>query len=105
MELEGDNPGVWMFHCHMENHAANGMMTLIQYDGAIPTGPVAEFFDPEAGVAPDGSDHLHGAPDPSSSTPTVEPAIGLPTAESEPSQLLVMSSRSPCSMIASTRRT
>jgi FtsP/CotA-like multicopper oxidase with cupredoxin domain len=40
LELVGDNPGVWMFHCHMENHAANGMMTLIQYDGAAPTGPV-----------------------------------------------------------------
>ncbi|MDQ3411320.1 MAG: multicopper oxidase domain-containing protein [Chloroflexota bacterium] len=50
LELEATNPGIWMFHCHMENHADNGMMTLIQYDGAMPTGPVAEFFDPERGV-------------------------------------------------------
>ena len=62
LELVGDNPGVWMFHCHMENHAANGMMSLIQYDGAIPTGPVGEFFNPDGGMAPDGMRHLHAAP-------------------------------------------
>jgi FtsP/CotA-like multicopper oxidase with cupredoxin domain len=62
LELVGDNPGVWMFHCHMENHAANGMMSLIQYDGASPTGPVGEFFNPDGGVAPEGTRHLHGAP-------------------------------------------
>jgi plastocyanin len=85
LELVGDNPGVWMFHCHMENHAANGMMTLIQYDGAVPTGPVAEFFDPGAGVAPEGAEHLHGAADASARIPTVEPAIALSAAVSEPS--------------------
>lgn len=62
LELVGTNFGVWMFHCHMENHAANGMMTLIQYDGAMPSGPVAEFFRPEGGVVPMRRDHLHGAP-------------------------------------------
>lgn len=40
LELLGDNPGVWMVHCHMEPHMDNGMMTLIVYDGAKPTGPV-----------------------------------------------------------------
>ena len=64
LELVGDNPGVWMFHCHMENHAANGMMTLIQYDGAVPTGPVAEFFRPDGGVSPEGSGHTHGGSEP-----------------------------------------
>jgi plastocyanin len=62
LELTGDNPGVWMFHCHMENHAANGMMTLIQYDGAVPTGPVAGFYDPDGGVAPAHAPHTHAAP-------------------------------------------
>ncbi len=62
LELSGDNPGVWMFHCHMENHAANGMMTLIQYDGTVPTGPVAGFFTLDGGVAPANAEHLHGAP-------------------------------------------
>ena len=69
LELEGNNPGVWMFHCHMEHHAANGMMTLIQYDGAVPTGPIAEFFDADGGLSPDGTRHMHGAP-----TPTTPPA-------------------------------
>jgi FtsP/CotA-like multicopper oxidase with cupredoxin domain len=36
IELEARNPGVWMFHCHMEHHMANGMMTTIQYEGAQP---------------------------------------------------------------------
>jgi FtsP/CotA-like multicopper oxidase with cupredoxin domain/plastocyanin len=62
LELDGNNPGVWMFHCHMENHAANGMMSLIQYDGAVPTGPVAAFFTPDGGVAPGAAEHIHGAP-------------------------------------------
>lgn len=44
LELEADNPGIWMFHCHMENHAANGMMTLIEYEGETPTGPAAADF-------------------------------------------------------------
>jgi FtsP/CotA-like multicopper oxidase with cupredoxin domain len=39
-----DNPGVWMTHCHIEHHAANGMMTVIQYEGAEPTGPLKEFW-------------------------------------------------------------
>lgn len=60
-----NNPGVWMVHCHIENHAANGMMTVIQYEGAKPTGPLAEFWEttPEAGSedqAPPG----HGGDEP-----------------------------------------
>ncbi len=45
LEFEANNPGVWMFHCHIEHHMANGMMTVIQYEGHQPTGPAAEFFD------------------------------------------------------------
>jgi plastocyanin len=75
LELLGENPGVWMVHCHMENHAANGMMTLVQYDGAVPTGPVAEFFRPGEGFVAGGAAHLHDAPPaaPSATTP-IEPA-------------------------------
>jgi FtsP/CotA-like multicopper oxidase with cupredoxin domain len=36
LEVEGTNPGVWMFHCHINNHAANGMSTLLNYDGYQP---------------------------------------------------------------------
>jgi plastocyanin len=71
LELVGSNPGVWMFHCHMENHADNGMMTLIQYDGATPTGPVAEFFDPMRGVTPG---HMgHPAPPGNAPAPPPDP--------------------------------
>lgn len=45
LAFEANNPGVWMVHCHIENHAANGMMTVIQYEGAKPTGPIGEFWD------------------------------------------------------------
>jgi len=48
--FEANNPGVWMAHCHIENHAANGMMTVIQYEGVLPSGPLAEIWNitPEA---------------------------------------------------------
>ncbi len=59
LELTGSNPGVWMVHCHMEHHAANGMMTLIQYDGATPTGPIASFFSPGGQAVPMEDLHLH----------------------------------------------
>jgi plastocyanin len=62
LELEGTNPGVWMFHCHMENHADNGMMTLIEYDGALPTGPVADYFTPGGGRGGDGHADSHYPP-------------------------------------------
>jgi FtsP/CotA-like multicopper oxidase with cupredoxin domain len=45
LAFEANNPGVWMVHCHIENHAANGMMTVIQYEGYKPTGPIGEFWD------------------------------------------------------------
>jgi len=44
LEFEANNPGVWMFHCHVEHHMANGMMTVIQYEGEQPTGPAAALF-------------------------------------------------------------
>lgn len=76
IELTGDNPGVWMFHCHMENHADNGMMTTIQYDGAVPTGPVAEYW--AAGGA--GAPMHHGGHQP----PVTPPAALEPTGPPEP---------------------
>jgi len=36
VELVANNPGVWMFHCHINNHAANGMVTELRYAGAQP---------------------------------------------------------------------
>ena len=57
LELLGDNPGVWMVHCHIEHHMANGMMTTIWYDGYEPTGP---YVDLAGGMAPVEGDHQHG---------------------------------------------
>ncbi len=36
VEVLTNNPGVWMFHCHMPNHGENGMMTIMQYEGFEP---------------------------------------------------------------------
>jgi plastocyanin len=36
LAVDGTNPGVWMFHCHINNHAANGMTTTLTYDGYQP---------------------------------------------------------------------
>jgi len=41
VEIDANNPGVWMFHCHIEHHMANGMMTTLQYAGAMPAMSVA----------------------------------------------------------------
>jgi FtsP/CotA-like multicopper oxidase with cupredoxin domain len=38
LSMEGTNPGVWMFHCHMPNHQDSGMQTVLVYSGfQIPT--------------------------------------------------------------------
>jgi FtsP/CotA-like multicopper oxidase with cupredoxin domain len=38
LEINGTNPGIWMFHCHMPNHGDNGMMTALIYEGfSLPT--------------------------------------------------------------------
>jgi FtsP/CotA-like multicopper oxidase with cupredoxin domain len=36
LEIDGTNPGSWMFHCHMPNHQDNGMMTSLIYDDFVP---------------------------------------------------------------------
>lgn len=66
LELICDNPGVWMVHCHMEHHMANGMMTLLQYEGYQPTGPVSGTMN----MIPSTSHPDHATPAPPS-TPTL----------------------------------
>lgn len=36
LEVVGSNPGIWLFHCHINNHASNGMVTELRYEGAVP---------------------------------------------------------------------
>lgn len=31
--FRADNPGIWMLHCHVLNHAAGGMSVTVNYDG------------------------------------------------------------------------
>jgi plastocyanin len=85
LAFEADNPGVWMFHCHIEHHMANGMMTVIQYEGHQPTGPAAELF--EDGATMDHTESGHGenatvAPDADPSPTSAQEIAGqgmLPT--------------------------
>lgn len=64
LEFEANNPGVWMFHCHIEHHMANGMMTVIQYEGHQPTGPAGDFMAVAMRSEPDTHQHHAETPDP-----------------------------------------
>lgn len=72
--VEGTNPGVWLFHCHMNNHMENGMVTTLQYEGAQPV----------AGHVP----AAHGVPVPAATpadTPSAAPGPSAqPGAEATP---------------------
>ena len=85
IELEGDNPGVWMFHCHIEAHAENGMMTSINYEGEVPTGPIANMA---AGhtvhTAPVGENQIAAPSAAPSAVPSAAPS-GPPAASAAPS--------------------
>lgn len=75
LEFMANNPGVWMFHCHIEHHMANGMMTLIQYEGHLPSGPAAEFFDETTGNLSAIGHEGHGTPAPAAEPPTTTPSV------------------------------
>jgi FtsP/CotA-like multicopper oxidase with cupredoxin domain/plastocyanin len=82
LELIGDNPGVWMVHCHIEHHMANGMMTTVWYDGYEPTGPYRDL--PGGGdMGHDSPDHPHGNRNPETPAPadaTQIPAVDVAAA-------------------------
>ncbi|MDQ3514994.1 MAG: multicopper oxidase domain-containing protein [Chloroflexota bacterium] len=86
LELIGENPGVWMVHCHIEHHMANGMMTVLAYDGHKPSGPAAEFFDSltdsgSSGMA-HGNDHaatIAADPEPTASATATATPNDLPS--------------------------
>lgn len=82
LEFTGNNPGVWMFHCHIEHHMANGMMTVIQYEGHTPTGPAAEIYDETVTSMDAAPGHgSHASPEPEGeSDPTPGPTAS-PSAE------------------------
>ncbi len=88
--FEADNPGVWMVHCHIENHADNGMMTIIQYEGVMPSGPLAEGWDPAIGGLADPGDNPAAAHMGHEQTfyPATPQAESVPTSEAETSDQL-----------------
>jgi FtsP/CotA-like multicopper oxidase with cupredoxin domain len=92
LELQADNPGVWMVHCHMEPHMANGMMTLLAYEGAVPSGPAAAIYDPlTAGIVGDQTMPDMAMPDTAAApvvTPTPPPAA--PVVATGPTQEVAM---------------
>jgi FtsP/CotA-like multicopper oxidase with cupredoxin domain len=60
IELLANNPGIWMFHCHMEHHMSNGMMTTIRYEGVEPlVGGVAHLA--ASAPLPAAASHNHSA--------------------------------------------
>ena len=77
LELIADNPGVWLVHCHIEHHMANGMMTSIWYDGHEPLGPAADAMVAEATAA---ASQSHGGHD--GATPEPLPASPTPPSPS-----------------------
>jgi FtsP/CotA-like multicopper oxidase with cupredoxin domain len=78
LAFTADNPGVWMVHCHIEHHMANGMMTTIWYEGHTPTGPAADAAVAEATMAAD-HEHMHH-----DDMPTPEPSAPTATAAASP---------------------
>jgi plastocyanin len=71
---------------------ANGMMTIIAYDGAMPTGPAAAYFDLVTGSLTSDPDVAHPMPpvlDPEASdapplgAPPSHPATDHPTADEQ----------------------
>jgi FtsP/CotA-like multicopper oxidase with cupredoxin domain len=79
--MEANNPGVWMVHCHIENHADNGMMTIIQYKDTLPSGPLAEGWDPSIGglavPSKDGATGISGHMGHSSTTLDATPIVEI----------------------------
>lgn len=74
IEIMAHNPGVWMFHCHMQHHGANGMMTTIRYEGVAP--PVGE--------------HEHAAPAAAPPTASSAPVATAPAAHASGNATVVM---------------
>jgi len=74
LALVADNPGVWMVHCHIEHHMANGMMTTIWYEGYQPTGPAADAAVAEATMAAMPNQMQPDTASPTSTEPVPAPA-------------------------------
>ncbi|MER3419875.1 MAG: hypothetical protein C4290_04810 [Chloroflexota bacterium] len=86
LAVEGTNPGVWLFHCHINNHMENGMVTVLQYAGAQPLadddGHAAHGLVPVSVVTPAAAPALAGTPAATNPSPYPGPtATPVPTPE------------------------
>jgi FtsP/CotA-like multicopper oxidase with cupredoxin domain len=108
IEVDGTNHGVWMFHCHINNHSANGMVTELVYDGAQPlaggdhsashsSAAPATAGTSTATVAPPAAGHDHGdhaMPSATSAAATVAPATTATLTTASSSQAATPATRS-----------
>jgi plastocyanin len=85
-----DNPGVWMVHCHIEHHMANGMMTTVWYDGYEPTGPAAGAASAEATMAANDEPHGHSHDTP---PPNESPTVAADSATASTSEIAMLDDR------------
>jgi FtsP/CotA-like multicopper oxidase with cupredoxin domain len=80
LEVDGTNPGVWMFHCHINNHAANGMATVLTYDGYQPFSSDVNHAAHGAEAPLQGVVRAPSGPVGSAATPVPTPAPGSASA-------------------------
>jgi hypothetical protein len=73
-----DNPGTWLFHCHLNDHMDGGMMALFHIKGTAPTitldGKVRGLI-----AVPHGSQEVGGQTCGCSAVPTPPPHHGKNT--------------------------
>jgi len=111
LEVDGTNPGVWMFHCHINNHAANGMSTVMSYDGFEPFssdlnhghGSAAAFPGASEGASAAPPEHQHDDTPAASGAPgvTIGPSVtpspvsgqSTPSAAAPGNQLVMLDNR------------
>jgi FtsP/CotA-like multicopper oxidase with cupredoxin domain/plastocyanin len=75
VEIDGTNPGVWMFHCHMPNHQDNGMMTVMVYDGFILPSGHDHGPDSAQALAPPPNQPAPNAPAPTAAPPVAAAGV------------------------------
>ncbi|KAG1665501.1 hypothetical protein FOA52_009762 [Chlamydomonas sp. UWO 241] len=53
LDMSADNPGTWLYHCHVNSHLTNGMSALYTIKGALPIPPVVGGKDVRYFIAAD----------------------------------------------------
>jgi plastocyanin len=93
LEFIANNPGVWMFHCHIEHHMANGMMTVLQYEGEVPTGPAADLYSEVVTTGHDGHDTTEHSDTPATPDPVATEAAVAPATDGSNATIAMLDDR------------